>query len=80
MIDYSMEWIKKAEKELLNRKIVAIRYMTSEEMETLGWYSKAIVLQLDNGHLIFPSQDDEGNDAGALFTTSDETPVIPVMR
>jgi len=35
--------------------------------EQMGWYSRPIVIHLDDGSMIFPSQDDEGNDGGALF-------------
>jgi hypothetical protein len=73
-------WNKKAEELLLNRKIVAVRYMDDQEQEALGWYCKCVVMQLDDGTLIYPSRDDEGNDAGALFfqkkKESGELPVI----
>jgi hypothetical protein len=38
------------------------------------------VLELDNGHLVWPAADDEGNDAGVLNTTNEHQPVLPVMR
>jgi hypothetical protein len=62
-----LRWSKEAEKHLLGRTIVAVRYLTDAEVENLGWYSASVVLLLDNGAMIFPSQDDEGNNAGALF-------------
>jgi hypothetical protein len=34
---------------------------------------------LDNGEMLYPSSDDEGNGAGALHTTIDELPIIPVI-
>jgi hypothetical protein len=73
------KWEKNASALLLNRTIVKVRYMSSEEVEDLGWDSKAIVLHLDDGTIIYPSRDDEGNDAGALFTTNDDLPIIPVI-
>tara|TARA_R110002074_G_scaffold64529_2_gene154061 strand:- start:1241 stop:1489 length:249 start_codon:yes stop_codon:yes gene_type:complete len=72
-------WEKDVRKLLLNRTIVKVRYLTDEEVEDLGWYAKAIVLHLDDGTLIYPSRDDEGNDAGALFTTNEDLPTIPVI-
>jgi hypothetical protein len=74
-------WTAYANKALRGRRIVAVRYLTDEEMEDMGWYSKPIVLQLDNGTLVFPSADDEGNDGGAIFFCSEEDPngVIPVI-
>jgi hypothetical protein len=67
-------WIDVAKKQLLNRKIVDVRYLTIEEMENLGWYERSVVMILDDGNMIYPSQDDEGNGAGALFTCDPNQP------
>jgi len=60
-------WVKYAQKHLLGKKIVGVRYMTQKEANNVGWYSRCVVFQLDDGTILFPSRDDEGNDAGALF-------------
>jgi len=73
-------WIDVAKKQLLNRKIVEVRYLTTEEMENLGWYYKSVVMVLDDGNMIYPSSDDEGNNAGALFTCDPDQPTLPVLR
>ena len=78
--DYTKFWTDIAKKQLLNRKIVDVRYLTDEEMEGLGWDEKAIVMILDDGNMIYPSSDDEGNSAGALFTCNSDQPTLPVMR
>ena len=62
-------WWKKAEKDFVGKKIVAVKYMSSEECEQMGWSSAPICLLLDDGTYIFPSRDDEGNNGGALFTS-----------
>lgn len=72
-------WIDVAKKQLLNRKIVEVRYLTTEEAEGLGWYQRSIVMVLDDGNIIYPSRDDEGNDAGALFTCDPDQPTLPVL-
>lgn len=54
-------------KKLVGRKITAVRYLTEEEADDLGWDQKAVVLILDDIYL-FPSIDEEGNGPGALFT------------
>ena len=36
--------------------------------------------ELTKDQIITPSQDDEGNDAGAIFTNIKELPTIPVFR
>lgn len=73
------EWETDVSKLLLNKKIVAVRYMNDKEMEDHGWHRRALLIQLDDGTVIYPSSDDEGNDAGALFTTSEDLPTIPVI-
>jgi hypothetical protein len=72
-------WNDKAKALLVGRKIVAASYMTQEEADDMGWYSRPLVIQLDDGTLIFSSADDEGNNGGALFTSSDNVPVLPVL-
>jgi len=80
MKDYEMHWVKEAEEQLLGRKIVKVRYMTAEEAEGMDWYCRPVVIQLDDGNLIYPSADDEGNNGGALFTNNQANPVLPVLR
>ena len=72
----------RAQEHLLGKTIVAIRYLTQEEADGLGWYEKSLVLVLNDGSYIFPSQDDEGNGAGALFgaTADDGHLTFPTVR
>jgi uncharacterized protein YaeQ len=75
-------WINKAESVLLNRKIVSVRYMDDEEMDSVGFHShRPLVLQLDDNTLIYPSRDDEGNDGGAIHyqKENDENYILPVF-
>jgi|TARA_R110000823_G_scaffold100902_2_gene216850 hypothetical protein len=74
------KWINKIEKLLLNKKIVKVSYMNQKETDEMGWNQRAVMFQLDSGEWIYPSMDDEGNDAGALFTTDQDLPVIPVFN
>lgn len=57
-----------------------VRYLNRNEAESLGWHSRCIVLQLDDGNLIFPSSGDEGNEAGVLFTNDKEDYILPVIQ
>ena len=75
----SVAWAAIAAKQLVGRKIVACFYMTAEDAEAVGFHQRPIVLRLDDGNIIYPSRDDEGNDAGALFTNDPENGTIPVM-
>ncbi len=74
------KWTKKAVDLLLGKKIVAVRYMDDAEAERMGWTNRPVVIQLEGELLIFASSDDEGNDGGALFTSDDKTPILPVLR
>lgn len=74
----------KACKPLVGRRIVQVRYMTPAEVEALGYYSAPMVLQLDDGTLMWPQQDDEGNNAGAMGVqpggqTKGVPEVVPVI-
>lgn len=70
-------WDKEVKEVLLNRKIVAARYMTPAEAENMGWHSRPVVFELDNGTYCICSMDDEGNNGGALFYNQDG--VLPVL-
>ena len=60
-------WAKTASTFLVDRTIKSVRYLNQKELDNLGWNTATIVLELDDGSLWFPSRDEEGNDAGALF-------------
>ena len=79
MSDLTKEWTTKVNDFLINRKIVGVRYLTNEEADDMGWYSRPVALLLDNGVWLYPSADDEGNDGGALFTSDENMSVIPVL-
>lgn len=74
-----MNWNKQASDVLLGKKIVRVRYLTDKEADALGWYSKPVAFLLDNGIWVYPSADDEGNNGGALFTSSEDCPVLPLL-
>ena len=51
--------------------------MNDKEIEDIGWHSRPVCMQLDDGTWIFPMADDEGNDGGALAVGDGET--LPVL-
>ena len=61
----------------MGRKIVKVEWMTEGESENIGWHSRPLCMQLDDGTWIFPMADDEGNDGGALAVGESET--LPVF-
>ena len=69
-------WVAYAEEHLLGKKVVALRYLTEAERDDFGWSSRALVIVFDDGSFVFPSRDDEGNDAGSLFGQSGDGPII----
>ena len=40
--------------------------MNDREMEMFGWYSRPIIILLNDNTFIIPQKDDEGNDGGAI--------------
>ena len=66
--ELNTRWEATANKILLGKKIVAIKWMGEEEAdEGFGWYKRPVKLMLDDGTIIIPQRDDEGNDGGALL-------------
>ena len=56
---------------LTNRKIVSVRSLTQTELDHLGWerqtFNQVVGVELDDGTVLIPAQDFEGNGPGALF-------------
>lgn len=75
--DMSSRWTATAAGLLQGRTITKVRYMTEAEQTESMWGGRAVVLELDNGLLIYPACDPEGNGPGALFTTDPVDGVIP---
>lgn len=60
-------WHDVANKLLLDKKIVHVRYLTDVEASDMGWDKRPIVFILDDGTMCYTSADDEGNNGGSLF-------------
>jgi len=73
------EWEKKASDVLVGRTIVKVGYLSEESKSYLDWDRAPLVIYLDDGSFVFASADDEGNRAGALFTSSEHVPVLPII-
>jgi hypothetical protein len=72
-------WRSRAYKELKGKTIHTVRYLTDDETRDLEWTNSPLAIFFTDGSFIFPSSDDEGNAPGALFTSFDELPIIPVI-
>ena len=79
MRDIRKRWTEKCKKHLVGKKIVQVRYLNKKEMDDLGWNQTPLVMFFNDGSYMFPSQDDEGNDGGSLFTSFKDLPTIPVI-
>ncbi len=67
--DKNKYWQDLANKHLVGRTIIKAEWLKpSEARRLMGWDYQPLELFLDNGTILTPSMDDEGNNAGALFT------------
>ena len=79
-------WNREAAECLLGRTVVEARYMTEAEAAQWDWYCRPVLIKFDNGLILIPSADDEGNNGGALFMEwegHDEkagSEILPVLR
>lgn len=63
---------------LVGRKITAVRPMTAKELEREGWtanrrHGLPTALVLDDGTVLYPSQDEEGNGPGVMYGWDGQT-------
>ena len=76
-------WAKRVAKEMLGAQVIAISYVSEEECTELDWYGAPVILHMmgkdGTAFEVFPMRDDEGNDGGALGTTLEAVPTIPVI-
>jgi len=79
MKDIDKYWLDEAKRLLLHKRIVNVRYLTADEAEDMGWDQRSVAFQTQDGLWFFPSRDDEGNDAGALFTSEGGVNCLPVI-
>tara|TARA_R110000737_G_scaffold345897_1_gene375016 strand:+ start:621 stop:857 length:237 start_codon:yes stop_codon:yes gene_type:complete len=72
-------WEKGISRFLVGKTIKKIRYLTKKEADDCGFFKMPIVIIFTDESYMFPMSDDEGNDGGAIATSSEELPTIPVM-
>ena len=74
-------WQDLVNKHLVGKYITKVQWLSpSESNKLMGWDYQPCELHLNDGTIITPSADDEGNNAGALFTNIQELPCCPVFR
>jgi hypothetical protein len=73
-------WGNLASNYLVGKTIRRVRYLNDRETEDMGWIKNAIVIEFTDGHWIISMSDDEGNEAGSIWTSSQsELNVIPAI-
>ena len=73
-------WNSEARDVLLGKKIVRVCYLSQESMDDLMWHRCPIAIELEDGTVIIPQMDDEGNDGGALmYIEKGEQGVLPTL-
>ena len=73
-------WEEKARKLFEGKKIISVRYMTEKEAEENDMSARPLCFKLDDGTIVIPLSDDEGNNGGAFQTINKEKCyLLPVM-
>ena len=74
-------WTDKIAKHLVGRKIVKVKWLSATETEEIyGWDQQPCEIYLDDGTILTPRSDDEGNESGAIGTNLIDLPIIPTFR
>ena len=73
-------WTAEARKLLVGRKIADVFYMSNAETLESEWRDRPLCIKLDDGVVLIPMMDEEGNDGGVLATTDDTRPILPTLR
>jgi hypothetical protein len=73
-------WGNLASNFLVGKTIRRVRYLNDRETEDIGWTKSGLVIEFTDGHWIVAMSDDEGNEAGSVWTSSQsEINVIPTI-
>ena len=81
MKDKNNYWQDLVNKHLVGKYITKVQWLNPKDTKKLlGWDYQPCEIHLNDGTIITPSADDEGNNAGALFTNIQELPCCPVFR
>ena len=73
-------WGNLASNFLVGKTIRRARYLNDRETEDIGWTKSGLVIEFTDGHWIVAMSDDEGNEAGSIWTSSQsEINVIPTI-
>jgi len=75
------DYEKEINKALVGKTIKAVKWLDADNsFKVFGWDRQPCEIHLDDGTILTPSADDEGNNAGAIFTNIKDLQVLPVFR
>jgi hypothetical protein len=75
------DYEKEINQSLVGKTIKAVKWLDADSTYKLfGWDHQPCEIHLDDGTILTPSADDEGNGAGAIFTNIKDLQVLPVFR
>ena len=78
--DLREHWANLAGNFLEGKTIRRVRYLNDRECEDIGWIHSGLVIEFTDGHWLVAMSDDKGEDAGAVWTSSQsKINVIPVV-
>ena len=73
-------WGNLASNFLVGKTIRRVRYLDDRETDDIAWTKNGVVIEFTDGHWIIAMSDDEGNEAGSVWTSSQsEINVIPTI-
>jgi hypothetical protein len=74
-------WNEEVSKRLVGKIITKVKWLDADNTYKLfGWTHQPCEIHLNDGTILTPSADDEGNGAGAIFTNIKDLQVLPVFR
>lgn len=76
MGEQEKKWVLALTKLLVGRTVVEVGFIPASEVEE-DWSERPFYITFDDGHSIYPMQDEEGNGPGALGTTHEDMGIIP---
>lgn len=80
MNDHLTKTLTTAQSALVGQRIKSVRWVSPAEAAQYGWGERPIEIELENGVLIVPSRDPEGNAPGALFLNVEGCEAIVPLR
>lgn len=77
MVEYQVKMVELAQDLFVGKKIKSVRYASQEELEEMGWDDDFVILELEDGTLLYPIRDAEGNGPAILSVQIPGTNVGP---